>query len=513
MKRPILILGVFLALAMPAAAQFTQVSATVTDPNGIPYGGATVSVTLVPAGGNPTLNGVPFSAQLTATADASGTFNLQLADNNIVLPGGTQWRFSICETPGVAPPFGFGSICFTSTQTITGASQSLTVPFTAAAPALTRNIGSGANTALSNLAAVAINTSLLPGVAGTVHLGSATLPFGELFLAGTSGTPGTNNFRITGASTAGTRTVTLADGNSVSVIGNAGAANNFLSSIDPATGVVGNARPTPANLDPTGCIESDGIRIGAGAFACAGNRITTDARTTVTETITCADVYANPGKLYDFSNAAAIAVSINATIQAGVNNCNVGVYFYVRQSGAGVVTVTPTTVTVNGAATLATAAQYDVHKWVAQTGGWAAGKMPNTAAGGSGVGTIITTSKQDGTLAAATTGYMSYDDSFWSALSGVQRGVSAAVTARNLCIRTTSAQPGTGTFVWTLVTGDVPTATALTVTIAAGAAAGTYCDNVNTVALGANTSWAIQTVNNAPATASAQVRWVAVQFN
>ena len=124
----------------PICAQFTQVSATVTDPNGIPYGGATVSVTLVPTGGNPTLNGVPFSAQLTATADANGTFNLQLADNNIVLPGGTQWRFSVCETPGVAPPFGFGSTCFTSTQTITGASQSLTAALTAAAPALTRTV-------------------------------------------------------------------------------------------------------------------------------------------------------------------------------------------------------------------------------------------------------------------------------------------------------------------------------------------------------------------------------------
>src|SRR6185295_13698683 len=32
--------------------------------------------------------------------------------------------------------------------------------------------GGGANTALSNLSGVAINTTLLPGVAGAVHLGS-----------------------------------------------------------------------------------------------------------------------------------------------------------------------------------------------------------------------------------------------------------------------------------------------------------------------------------------------------
>ncbi|HSX33896.1 MAG TPA: hypothetical protein VLF91_06190 [Candidatus Saccharimonadales bacterium] len=71
--------------------------------------------------------------------------------------------------------------------------------------------GGGANTALSNLASVAINTTLLPGAAGTINLGSGTLPFGDVFLAGTSGTPGTNNFKITGTSTSGTRVITLPD--------------------------------------------------------------------------------------------------------------------------------------------------------------------------------------------------------------------------------------------------------------------------------------------------------------
>lgn len=71
--------------------------------------------------------------------------------------------------------------------------------------------GGGANVSLSNLTSVAINTTLLPGIAGTVHLGSGTLPFGDAFLAGSSGTPGTNNFRITGTSTSGTRVITLPD--------------------------------------------------------------------------------------------------------------------------------------------------------------------------------------------------------------------------------------------------------------------------------------------------------------
>jgi hypothetical protein len=68
-----------------------------------------------------------------------------------------------------------------------------------------------ANTALSNLASVALNTSLLPGTAGAADLGSSTLPFGQLYLSGTSASPATNGFKITGASTGGQRTINLPD--------------------------------------------------------------------------------------------------------------------------------------------------------------------------------------------------------------------------------------------------------------------------------------------------------------
>jgi hypothetical protein len=68
--------------------------------------------------------------------------------------------------------------------------------------------GSGANTALSNLAVVAINTSLLSGSSG-IALGSTSAPFSNLFLYG-GGTYGTDSFEITGTSTAN-RTQTLQD--------------------------------------------------------------------------------------------------------------------------------------------------------------------------------------------------------------------------------------------------------------------------------------------------------------
>ena len=69
--------------------------------------------------------------------------------------------------------------------------------------------GAGANAALSNLVSVAINAALIPGTAGALDFGSTAKPWGAIWLAGTSATPGTNQFKITGASTSGLRTITL----------------------------------------------------------------------------------------------------------------------------------------------------------------------------------------------------------------------------------------------------------------------------------------------------------------
>lgn len=70
---------------------------------------------------------------------------------------------------------------------------------------------SGANTALSNLASVAINAVLIPASAAGLDFGSTAKPWKDIWLAGSSGTPGTNQFKITGASTSGVRTITLPD--------------------------------------------------------------------------------------------------------------------------------------------------------------------------------------------------------------------------------------------------------------------------------------------------------------
>jgi hypothetical protein len=69
----------------------------------------------------------------------------------------------------------------------------------------------GASAALDNLASVAINAALIPGTAGALDIGSSTKPWGDIWMAGSSGTPGTNNFNIHGSATGGTKTITIPD--------------------------------------------------------------------------------------------------------------------------------------------------------------------------------------------------------------------------------------------------------------------------------------------------------------
>jgi hypothetical protein len=66
------------------------------------------------------------------------------------------------------------------------------------------------NNTLSNLGTTAINSPLLPNSAGAFDFGSAIKPWRDLWLAGSSGTPASNNFRFTGTPT-GARVVTIPD--------------------------------------------------------------------------------------------------------------------------------------------------------------------------------------------------------------------------------------------------------------------------------------------------------------
>lgn len=163
----------FLIVLLPitAAAQFTQVSATVTDPNGLAYANGTVVAKLVlPGGTSPTLNGLAYTPPSQPVGlNSVGFFLMQLADNNVLLPAATQWSFTVCSAGGtVQPAGGRGPVCFTAGPiTITGAAQSITATLNAAALALSFASGGTINANSGSAGAVAI----YPAAGGSTTVG------------------------------------------------------------------------------------------------------------------------------------------------------------------------------------------------------------------------------------------------------------------------------------------------------------------------------------------------------
>lgn len=130
------------ARATKAQAQ-TTVTATVTDPNGIPYANGTVKAQINPPGPpSPCVvtggNCVPIQGTVgPQPLDSTGSFTMNLYPNASISPAATTWIFTVCISPGVPLPQGTGPQCFSSSQTIAGASQSLSAQLSASATALT----------------------------------------------------------------------------------------------------------------------------------------------------------------------------------------------------------------------------------------------------------------------------------------------------------------------------------------------------------------------------------------
>lgn len=126
----------------------TQVSATITDPNGLPYSNASVVIQLVGGGSTPQTTPCAVSPCFVNNppaiqTSAAGSFSIALWANGSITPGGTQWSFLVQE-PGVAPPWGFGPKSFTYTATISGATDDISSGMSALAPALTPAFSGGA---------------------------------------------------------------------------------------------------------------------------------------------------------------------------------------------------------------------------------------------------------------------------------------------------------------------------------------------------------------------------------
>lgn len=193
MKKMLIVLATLLALVVPALGQFTLVTGTVVDPNGLPYANGTISPLLVlPGGTSPTLNGLPYSAPIGPSGlDGGGNFTIRLGDNVVLLPALTTWNFTVCSVAGtVQPAIGTGSVCFTLAVpiTITGATQDISANLNAVAPALTKITFGNAGMLIVNLP---VDTNIVPDgltfVAGDqvgwavdgVELGGDTLSFSQ----------------------------------------------------------------------------------------------------------------------------------------------------------------------------------------------------------------------------------------------------------------------------------------------------------------------------------------------
>jgi hypothetical protein len=156
--------GAFL-FASPAAVSsttnpFTTVTATVTDPNGIPYGNGTMSAVLVPGSpGGWTLNNngvvLPYSGQInTVQLDSNGHFSANFGNNSQILPAGSAWLITVNSNQGGIPgPFGTGPQTFSVTIAITGGTVDISATLNAAARKLTNFASLGTVTTTGSPAA------------------------------------------------------------------------------------------------------------------------------------------------------------------------------------------------------------------------------------------------------------------------------------------------------------------------------------------------------------------------
>jgi hypothetical protein len=152
--RTLLLFFALLCASSSALAQnITTVTGTVADPNGLPYSNGSIQVQLIPIGTTPSIpppcngqsaNPCQVATFYSGTLDVNGSFTMNLASNAALTPGGTQWQFTVNQTPGVPPPIGFGPQSFSIPITISGATQNVSATLSAVAPMLARvNSSSG----------------------------------------------------------------------------------------------------------------------------------------------------------------------------------------------------------------------------------------------------------------------------------------------------------------------------------------------------------------------------------
>lgn len=174
MKAPrrLIILGIFLASCLlPRASNAqtqTAVSATITDPSGIPYANGTFSIQLIPTGNAPSVGGAAINGAFNGSLSATGSFSISLWPNASITPASTQWQFTICSNSGgIQPPLGTGTQCTPPTAiTISGTAQVLSTTLSNVAPKLTNFLTGGTGSVTSVAATSPIVATPSPIIGG-----------------------------------------------------------------------------------------------------------------------------------------------------------------------------------------------------------------------------------------------------------------------------------------------------------------------------------------------------------
>jgi len=214
-KSAIFLLALF-SFAAPALAQRTVVSGTVKDVNGVAWAGGTIQPILsLPVGvSGATLNGAQINGTgQRVTLDSTGSFLMQLPDNNVVQPGGTQWTFNVNISPGAPPPLGTGPQSCSVTLTITGASQSISSSLSAC-PALSAVSSSGGATGALPTTYNVLNTPIASPFTGNLIVGS-TIVNGSASVAPGAGYTGTCIGTITGVNFVSLEYATAGSGSTI----------------------------------------------------------------------------------------------------------------------------------------------------------------------------------------------------------------------------------------------------------------------------------------------------------
>jgi hypothetical protein len=115
-------LGVLaLLFTASALAQTSNVTATITDPDGQTWNNGTYTITFIPTPGIPGpytwSGGNPFPNIYTGSFTSIGVLAIALPDNNFISPKGSKWQFTLCSQTS-AP-------CQNVTTTVTGATPDL----------------------------------------------------------------------------------------------------------------------------------------------------------------------------------------------------------------------------------------------------------------------------------------------------------------------------------------------------------------------------------------------------